>query len=296
MLNGWKSFRTVLWLIGCVPILAAGMVLFNPLWRVPAFNLFVRAWREFLITEGSSTVGMFSNWASPIIAVAITIFLIRHHRGQIAMERHWKEEAVIAIRAVVMVAVVMYGPVLVWKCIAAVYLDHATLMSRITDAEEKLVKPLPDSPHAKPYVSNVDFMNGYLPFGVTPFKLSVSVKNGSPELTAKDITTKVELRQIQSGEKSEEMEFARFLVRSSKRSASPRDLAPGQEYAVVTNDLTLSPDQWELVRTGRSPTYLFAVITDGRSRDPISETCLYFSGAPEVDQRSRRHDCQHHNR
>jgi hypothetical protein len=133
MFEKWRPFlfkiRTVLWVVGVVSILACGMVLFNPLWRVHAFNVFGRAWRGFLITEGSSTVGMLSNWASPVIAVGITIAVIRHHRGQLAMEQHWKEEAGLAARVVVMVALIMYGPVLIWKCVGTAYADHVALVS-----------------------------------------------------------------------------------------------------------------------------------------------------------------------
>jgi NADH:ubiquinone oxidoreductase subunit 6 (subunit J) len=92
------------------------------------FNIFWVTWHEFLITEGSSTVGTISNLVSGVTIVLLTIALILHHKGLEEMKKHWKDEAPIALRVAIVAALLIYGPVFVWKFVAAIYNEHAKLV------------------------------------------------------------------------------------------------------------------------------------------------------------------------
>jgi hypothetical protein len=150
----------------------------------------------------------------------------------------------------------------------------------------------------KPYVSMISIVMGYFAFSTSPFRLQVTIRNGSQEVTAENIVGSAELVQAPSGAESEEKEFEGFLGRFRKVTLTPRNLGPGQEYPISTNDLLLSPDGWQAVRDGTKPVYLFAAVRYAGDKEPVSETCWYYSGQYIVagDISSLRHDCLRHNR
>jgi hypothetical protein len=122
-----SAMRTILQVSGAASVLALIFVLVNPTWSADVLHLFVHAWGDFLITEGSSTTGTVSNLGTGVVIVLLTILFILRHKGSGEMMKHWKEEAPIAMRVAIMAALLIYGPVLIWKCISIVHADHIAL-------------------------------------------------------------------------------------------------------------------------------------------------------------------------
>src|SRR5260221_8967546 len=94
------------------------------------FNLIQAAWSLFIQKEGTTTPGFASNIAWPLISIAVAWYLIRKERGKGAAEVHFREEAKLAMRVIVIVAILIYGPMAIWCVVRAVYDDHHNMASR----------------------------------------------------------------------------------------------------------------------------------------------------------------------
>ena len=95
-------------------------------------NLLWRSWKAFVDSQGSTTLGWVSSTIIvPILAVAVTVFLIRQRRGKEAMLTHWRQDAVITLRVIVFVVLFYYGPLFLWKgIIRTIYDDHQLLVAQ----------------------------------------------------------------------------------------------------------------------------------------------------------------------
>jgi hypothetical protein len=129
----WKraisTFRNILLILGIAAVLMATSSITNDEFRGHFINLMQRAWGLFTQKEGTTTPGFASNIAWPIISLVVAWYLIRRERGKEAAMKH-SEEALLAVRVVVIVALLIYGPMAAWCVVKTVYEDHQSLAKR----------------------------------------------------------------------------------------------------------------------------------------------------------------------
>lgn len=98
--------------------------------RVHFFGLLQRAWNLFTEKEGTTTPGFLSNIAWPVISLAVALILIRRERGKSAAV-NYLEEIWLALRVIIIVALLVYGPMAIWATVRTVYDDHHNLAGRL---------------------------------------------------------------------------------------------------------------------------------------------------------------------
>jgi hypothetical protein len=122
--------RKGLWLLGIAVPLLLLFATSHPYLRRHFFNLLIDVWHLFIQEEGTTGPGFASNILWPLISLGVAWYLIRKERGKVAAERHLKEEAKLAARVIVIVALIIYGPMALWCIVRTVYDDHHNMASR----------------------------------------------------------------------------------------------------------------------------------------------------------------------
>ncbi|HMF75372.1 MAG TPA: hypothetical protein VK604_06880 [Bryobacteraceae bacterium] len=129
----WAGFRRILiWCLvtlGLTTFLLFACTVIVPEWRYHFFKLLSRSWDSFAEAEGSSTLGLVSNWIYTLLVFGITLLIIWSSHGWKAVMQHWQKEIVTALRVAIVVSLLVYGPVFVWQAIKTVFNDHAQLIA-----------------------------------------------------------------------------------------------------------------------------------------------------------------------
>jgi hypothetical protein len=82
---------------------------------------------------GTTTLGFIAPLVVSVISIAVTLYYILRQQGKEAMLKHWREDAVIALRVTAIVTVLVYGPILFYEgLIKTVYTDHQNLVKNNT--------------------------------------------------------------------------------------------------------------------------------------------------------------------
>lgn len=104
--------------------------------RIPAMffhflHLLGHAWYAFKTALGTTTLGFVAPLLVSLVSIVATLYYILQKRGKDAMLKHWKEDAVIALRVIVVVTFLIYGPILFFVgLVKTVYDDHERLVTR----------------------------------------------------------------------------------------------------------------------------------------------------------------------
>lgn len=130
----WRICQRLFMSLGLVAVLALAWAFANPSWRPLLLDFIYRSWSTFLQAESSSTIGFFSNLSFPIFSVVITLAIVFLHHGKAAM-LELKRDSIIAIRVTAIVATLIYGPVLLYKCLETVYADHASVVASANNSK-----------------------------------------------------------------------------------------------------------------------------------------------------------------
>jgi hypothetical protein len=125
-----RTIKKALFLLGIAVVFLLLFATSHAYLRHHFSNFLVAAWDLFIQEEGTTSPGFFSNIAWPLISLVVAWFLIRKERGKVAAERHLKEEIKLAVRVVIIVALLIYGPMALWCVVRTTYDDHHNMASR----------------------------------------------------------------------------------------------------------------------------------------------------------------------
>jgi hypothetical protein len=99
-------------------------------------NLLVRSWNSFREALGTTTLGFVAPLVVSVFSIVATLYYVLRQRGREAMLKHWKEDAVMALRVTAIVTVLVYGPILFYAgLVKTVYSDHQNQTTRIAQLQ-----------------------------------------------------------------------------------------------------------------------------------------------------------------
>lgn len=135
-----KTLRTFLHfsgLLGAFVIGAAVLAFSEQVTRSHLINLLYRSLLSFTASQGGNIWGFVSsNVVAPGLLVILFIVLLRESHGEEAMRIHWRRDGIIGMKSIVLVIVLYYFPIFLWKgVVRTVYEDHMALVagtSRLT--------------------------------------------------------------------------------------------------------------------------------------------------------------------
>lgn len=100
----------------------------SPMWQ-HFLNFIEHSWQSFRSSLGTTSLGFIAPLAVSILSIAITLFIVLRKQGKEAMLKRWKEDAAIALRVTLIVALGVYGPIFLYEgLIKTVYEDHQSLL------------------------------------------------------------------------------------------------------------------------------------------------------------------------
>jgi hypothetical protein len=268
---------------GFAVVLVLVFALVNSTWRPHCLDLLHRSWNGFQEAEGSSTIGIVSNWVYPVLIVAITLFLVWRQRGWSAVMEHWRREALTALRVTIVVCMIVYGPVLVWQSAKIIFEnnDH-TLASNETSRAKVLIsaaEPHPRGTHGS--------ASGYLNIfytGVDRTARSLTFRSNvvfkSKMLTDEEVRRQQD-KLLQSDEWGPAMQKTRdYEVNAGETAFFSIPDAPGP----LREDMK---HEWNNIAIGKMFMYVFVAFRyqgDGIPRDRVETTewCRIYNGRFDV--------------
>lgn len=94
-------------------------------------GLLLRALHNFLGLLGTTALG----WAAPLLdsflSIGFALYFILRREGREAMLSHWRQNAAVTLKVVIMVTLVIYLPLFGYSVIRTVYDDHESLVTRV---------------------------------------------------------------------------------------------------------------------------------------------------------------------
>jgi hypothetical protein len=94
-------------------------------------NLLGRSWESFRNSLGTTTWGFVAPLIVSIISIFVSLHRIKKQHGIEAMLKHWKQDAVTALRVAFFVGLSVYGLTFVYVgIIRNIYGDHQSLVSK----------------------------------------------------------------------------------------------------------------------------------------------------------------------
>lgn len=101
------------------------------MWLHHLFSFFATFLSYFFNAIGTTFLGLCLGLALAVSTYIATLRRIDQRNGKAAMLKHWKEDGKVALRVSVICALIIYGPVALWKFSQVVYDDHIGLSKRV---------------------------------------------------------------------------------------------------------------------------------------------------------------------
>jgi hypothetical protein len=106
-------------------------------------NLLSHSWDSFRSALGTTTLGFIAPLVVSVVSILATLYYILRKHGKEAVLKHWKDDALIALRVTPIVTILVYGPIWFYQgLVKTVFNDHQILVAqnKKLSASDKAVK------------------------------------------------------------------------------------------------------------------------------------------------------------
>ncbi len=125
-------------------------------------SLLLHSWESFRNSLGTTSLGFIAPIIVSVVSVAAALYFILREQGMEAMKIRWEQDAWIALRVIVVVTVLVYGPIFLYQgFVQTIYQDHqwaVRLAKQNTELSAKLERKRHSLDMTDPVFSNTIYL------------------------------------------------------------------------------------------------------------------------------------------
>jgi hypothetical protein len=111
-------------------------------------SFLLRSWESFRNSLGTTSLGFIAPLVVSVVSVVATLYFILREQGMAAMKISWKQDAWVALRVIVVVTVLVYGPIFLYQGIVRTIYNDRQLAVQLAQQNTELSAKLEKKRHS----------------------------------------------------------------------------------------------------------------------------------------------------